>query len=220
MSWKLPVIGVSLLLAAAVLTAGAGSAQAANTTICTMSNLSQTCTTPRHSGQVYKAAASGTNAVQTSSGESLSCTGSVIEFIPSQTVGSPLLHAEVPNWTLTGCTDIARPVTCSKNIFVGLPYNMTIKDLGSDHGLLKVTAGSSGVNPTLEYECGTLPVIKCTFETPEIKIETSSLTPAIAEMSALMTQSGGGASCGKESKLVGNYTFTFPSPGSFFVEHD
>jgi hypothetical protein len=218
MSWRLPVIGV-LLLVVAVLTAGVGSAEAANTTICSMSNPSQVCTTPRLSGQVYKAVASGTNAVQTSSGESISCTGSVIEFKTSATVGSPLLPAVVPNWTLSGCRDTTRNVSCTVASFGGQPYNMTIKDTGSDHGLLKVTAGSSG-NPTLKYECGTSPVIICAFETPEIKIETSSLTPAIAEMSAFMTLSSGSSSCGKESKLLGKYTFTFPSPGSFFVEHD
>jgi hypothetical protein len=218
MSWKLPVIGVSLLVVA-VLTAGAGSAQASNTTICTMSNLSQICTTPRLSGTVYEAAASGTNAVQTSSGESLSCTGSVIEFKTKATVGSPLLPAEVPHWTLTGCIDTMRGVSCVAR-FEARPYKMTIADTGSDNGFLKVTAGPSGINPILEYECASTPVIICAFETPEIKIETSGgSTPAVANMSAFMEKKSGSASCGKESKLFGKYLFTAPS-SSFFVEHD
>ncbi len=219
MSWRLPVIGVSLLTVA-LLAAGAGSAQAANTTICTTSNLpGLVCPLgDRRPSTVYEAAASGTNAVQTSSGESLSCTGSVIEFKTTATVGSPLLPAEVRHWTLTGCIDTMRGVSCVAR-FEARPYKMTITDTGSDNGFLKVTAGPSGVNPTLEYECASTPVVICVFETPEIKIETSGSTPAVAHMSAFMGQKSGSASCGKESKLFGKFTFTAPS-SSFFVEHD
>jgi hypothetical protein len=105
---------------------------------------------------------------------------------------------------------------CAVASFGVLPYNMTIQWTGSDHGSLKVT---DSPNPSLIYVCGGGTVI-CSFETPEIKLETSSLTPAVASMSAFMTQNGGGASCGGVSKLLGKFTFTSPSPGSFFVEHD
>jgi hypothetical protein len=214
MSWKLPVVVVSLLVVA-VLAAGAGSAQAANTTICTTSNVSQMCSFgfQQPSGTVYKAVASGTNAVQTSSGDSLSCTASTIEFKTTARAATPL-PAEVLSWTLSGCTDIRITTPCSVSSFGVLPYNMSIQWTGSDHGTLKVT---DSPNPSLIYVCGS---VICSFETPEIKLETSSLTPAIANMSAFMTQNGGGASCGGVSKLLGKFTFVSPSPGTFFVEHD
>jgi hypothetical protein len=220
MSWRLPVVGVSLL-AVAVLAAGAGSAQAANTTICTTSNLSLICPPAfrRPSGQVYKAVATGTNAIQTSSGESVSCTGSTIEFKTLLQLGSPL-PAEVTGWTVSGCTDTTHSVSCSTALFGAQPYDMSIQWTGSDHGSLLVT-GTFSHNPIFKYVCGPMgATILCAWETPEIKLETSSLTPAVASMSAIMTLISGNASCGTVSKLLGNFTFTSPSPGSFFVEHD
>jgi hypothetical protein len=217
MSWKTSIICVSLLASVALI-AGVGRAQAANTTICTTSHLpGLVCPlSERRPATIYEAAASGTNAVQTSSGESLSCTGSVIEFKTTATLGSPLLPAEVRHWTLTGCVDTMRGVSCVAK-FEARPYKMTIMDTGSNNGFLKVTGNF--LNPTLEYECASTPVVICVFETPEIKIETTSGTPAVASMSAFMEQKSGSASCGKESKLFGKFTFTAPS-GSFFVEHD
>ena len=204
----------------AVLTAGAGSAQAFNTTICTVSNLPLlTCSTPRPSGTVFKATASGTNAVQTSSGESLSCTGSTIEFETTATVGSPTLPAEVKSWPVSGCTDVARGISCGTVFFGPVPpYNMSIQSTGSDHGALKVTRSG---NILFKYSCGPVgSTIVCVFETPVIELQTSSLTPAVASMSASMTLDAGSPTCGSVSKLVGSFTFTYPSPYNFFVEHD
>jgi hypothetical protein len=219
MSWKLPVVAVSLV-ASLLLIVGAGSAQAFNTTICTTSFFpSQTCTGgfQRPSGTVYKAVASGTNAVQTSSGESLSCTASTIEFETLHQVGSPLLEAKVTNFTIGGCTDVTNGTSCFDPSLGVQPFTMQIEWAGADHGVLKVT--HTPTNPTLVYVCNSGAII-CSFETPVIKFETAASSPAIASMSAVMEQNGGGAYCGGVSKLLGKYVFTAPASGSFIVEHE
>jgi hypothetical protein len=220
MSRKLLIIGVSLL-AAAVLTVGVGTAQATlKTTICTTSNLpGLVCPSAdqRASGTVYKAVASGMNAIENSAGEFLSCTGSTIEFETLAQAAAPL-PAEVKSWPLSGCTDTTSGLSCSSFFGPVPPYSMSIQNTGSDHGSVKVT---DWTNILLKYVCGSGPgKVNCVFETPVIELETSSLTPAVASMSASMTLNSGNSSCGKFSKLVGSFTFTYPSPDTFFVEHD
>jgi hypothetical protein len=219
------VLGVSLLASIALL-AGAGSAQATNnTTICTTSNLpGLVCPAAdrRPAFQLYEARASGTNAIINSAGEFLSCTGSTLDFESLAQVGSSsTLPAKVTSWSLSGCRDVTSNLSCSTSFFGPVPpYNMSIQWTGSDHGSLKVT-DPFGHSLLLKYSCGPVnATVSCVFEAPEIELETSSLTPAIANMSVFMTFSGGSSSCGEFSKMAGSFTFTYPSPDTFFVEHD
>lgn len=204
----LKMLGFAAVAAAALMAfVGAGSASAAETSLCS-TNTNPCSGTKYGSGTVIKSSLkTGTVATLTNPLGNVTCSVSTVTGKTTAASGTPL-PGEVTGLTFETCVrDKALGGTEACEVKVeGLPYKSSItttEKASNGNGILTVE------NPKALVVCGT--VINCTFSAATVKLHVTGGAPATAIASEQVLNREGGL-CPSEAKWDAEYTVSEPNP--------
>lgn len=204
------LIGLAAVAALALMAwAGAGSASAAQTTLCKTSTISPYCEGSNRypAGTAIEASTSSFIVETKTPNLKITCSSSTLSGKTNAESGEPL-GVNVSAWSMSGC----KPVGCTASV-TALPYNGSLAWSSGQNGTLTMGSGGKG-EPRLFLDCGLSEVISCEYKIPTaIVVGGSSGQVTLPETKLTVA---GGPICAKEATLK-PVTYTVSSPKPVYV---
>jgi hypothetical protein len=214
----LKIVGIAAVAAMAFMAViGAGTASAANTTLCKVEE--SPCKAENHYAIGTAISSTSSNATLTSNLGSVVCTKSSVGGKTTTTGSSKTdVEGKIESLSFTGC-ELTTPFFGTKHACtvtsINTPYKAVITNNGGTKGTLTVSSGGTG-DPGAKVDCGQS-VLRCQFTAKSLVLDALSTT---ATMAAMITAEAEplertvyeGGICPSESKWDATYEVTAPKP--------